>query len=632
MKSNPPKNLLYEYTYRDIRKAVDLDFIHHGEYRKETERTGVRYVKYNPSDPENSSHVGKMTGDTAIGDDRLVFFALFKTPLSQRSQERGYAAEHDAWYQTIAFLDMETAMAINNMTMRDKVEQMVLYGDVALHCSCLAGDTKIPLLDGRELRIDELQKEFGDTPFWVYSTDENGDFVPKRAVALGETGRRDDMYKITLDNGESFECTSDHLIRMRDGRYKPASELEENDSLMPLYRRVNTKGYEQVQKNTDNSKWELTYWKTASIVNHESMADKWAWIKSPSSDGETSIACHHKSGIKSDNSPENLEWLGKHEHWLLHASLGTERLRKQHKQWDIPEKRAEYTENNRRAGKVSAEMYPDQWKRMIENGTKWNREHAEHHRENLTKLWEDSEMREHIIRKIKEHHKSEDYRELMSEFKSKWWSDPENKARVSESLKRWFSDPRIREESHDTQVRVWKDEDLLKKHSDALKKWWSNPDNKKKRVDRMKNKKRDSKGRFNHSVVKIEKMQLENAVPVYDISVEGTQNFLISPGIIVHNCPSFKYWGYWAITSALGASVYSQGLEPKIRNPQDRGIVCKHMDVVLAVVGAHVPDIVRDMRLQGFDYSDDAAYKSRKPKKAVKEKPNGQQVEKDNQR
>ena len=38
-----------------------------------------------------------------------------------------------------------------------------------------------------------------------------------------------------------------------------------------------------------------------------------------------------------------------------------------------------------------------------------------------------------------------------------------------------------------------------------------------------------------HEVKAVRFLSLEEAVPVYDISVEGYQNFLLSCGVIVHN-------------------------------------------------------------------------------------------------
>ena len=59
---------------------------------------------------------------------------------------------------------------------------------------------------------------------------------------------------IELDNGEIIKCTDDHPFLMRDGTYKEAKNLCQNDSLMPLYRRASTKEYKEKFCSTNNHK------------------------------------------------------------------------------------------------------------------------------------------------------------------------------------------------------------------------------------------------------------------------------------------------------------------------------------------------------------------------------------------
>ena len=49
---------------------------------------------------------------------------------------------------------------------------------------CFPGDTKISLLDGREVSMEQLQKEVGTGEFWVYSAMPDGRVVPGRAHSL----------------------------------------------------------------------------------------------------------------------------------------------------------------------------------------------------------------------------------------------------------------------------------------------------------------------------------------------------------------------------------------------------------------------------------------------------------------
>lgn len=108
---------------------------------------------------------------------------------------------------------------------------------------CITGDTKIPLANGMALPVSELVDR---DPFWVYAFDsENNKIVPGRATASA-TRKNADLVKVTIDSGESIRCTPDHLWMMRDGTFVMAENLKTNDSLMPLYRNLNSSGHEMI--------------------------------------------------------------------------------------------------------------------------------------------------------------------------------------------------------------------------------------------------------------------------------------------------------------------------------------------------------------------------------------------------
>ena len=100
---------------------------------------------------------------------------------------------------------------------------------------CLSGDTTIPLLDGTSPTIEELVDR--EEPFYLYSLDTStGCVVPGRAVRAFYSGA-EDVYRVTLDNGEFVEATAGHPFMLRDGSFRNVSELVVGDSLMPLYTR-----------------------------------------------------------------------------------------------------------------------------------------------------------------------------------------------------------------------------------------------------------------------------------------------------------------------------------------------------------------------------------------------------------
>lgn len=105
---------------------------------------------------------------------------------------------------------------------------------------CLVGDTPIPLLDGTTKTIKEMSDLGGE--FEVYACTEDGRVVPGRAYAPRMTKASAQIWEVTLDNGETVRCTHNHPFLTRDGRWVLAENLKSGDSLMPLYRRISSRG------------------------------------------------------------------------------------------------------------------------------------------------------------------------------------------------------------------------------------------------------------------------------------------------------------------------------------------------------------------------------------------------------
>lgn len=101
---------------------------------------------------------------------------------------------------------------------------------------CLTGDTLIPLLDNTSATIAEItQRVNAGESVWVYGY-RDGRVVPAQVAAAEKTGTKATV-KVTLDNGESFRCTPDHRIMLRDGSYVEAKDLTPGTSLMSLPKR-----------------------------------------------------------------------------------------------------------------------------------------------------------------------------------------------------------------------------------------------------------------------------------------------------------------------------------------------------------------------------------------------------------
>lgn len=100
----------------------------------------------------------------------------------------------------------------------------------------------------------------------------------------------------------------------------------------------------------------------------------------------------------------------------------------------------------------------------------------------------------------------------------------------------------------------------------------------------------------------IQMLDLQEAMRLQDTSWRDKVMLAIAGDLKVHcTCPAFNYWGYRYIITQLGAAIYPQPLEPDVRNPSRRGVICKHLATVLQVLPFWWADIGRDLRKQGFE-------------------------------
>jgi len=195
----------------------------------------------------------------------------------------------------------------------------IMPAAVGVDIGCFRGDTRVPLLNGRQLTLEQMTQDGG--PYWVYSLDENRQIVPGLAVAL-KTRTDAEMMKVTVSGGDEIICTPDHLFMMNDGTYREARDLRFNDSLMPLYRRWQTRdGYESASTGKGTTR-------QTHIMIYEA-------LNGPVPEG---YVVHHRNRIHFDNSPGNLELLEAAEHSSYHRltkpSLDNSSPEFQARRWD----------------------------------------------------------------------------------------------------------------------------------------------------------------------------------------------------------------------------------------------------------------------------------------------------------
>ena len=175
---------------------------------------------------------------------------------------------------------------------------------------CFTGDTKISLVDGRELSLIDLVKEYeSGKRNYVYSFNEYKKIIePKLIEKAWCTIKNAKLIEVELDDGGKIRCTPNHKFMLRDGSYLEAKDLSEGDSLMPLYRKYPNSGqlknyrlyYEPIE-----DKWHYEHRRFAIDVFDEKHL------------------VHHENMNPKDNSPDNLIWMSKKAHIDLHNKLLT---------------------------------------------------------------------------------------------------------------------------------------------------------------------------------------------------------------------------------------------------------------------------------------------------------------------
>ncbi len=184
--------------------------------------------------------------------------------------------------------------------------------------ACLSMKSRVYLLDGRTLTIDELRQEYEDgKENWTYSIDQQtGKLIPGKIDWAGYTRKNAEMVRVHLDNEETIDCTPDHKFVLRDGSEVEAQYLTPEMSLMPIYKKrckTNKNQKEELyERIIDNStgKWNFTHLE----INPKKQIS------------ETVI--HHIDYNPSNNSPTNLVELTHEDHWKKHHSTGGHTLGK----------------------------------------------------------------------------------------------------------------------------------------------------------------------------------------------------------------------------------------------------------------------------------------------------------------
>jgi len=444
-----------------------------------------------------------------------------------------------------------------------KSEIFIVEGDSA--GGCFSGDTKVALIDGRNLTFKELVKEHKQNKKnYCYTLDKKGSVE----IALIEnpriTKRKASVIKINLDNGKEIVCTPDHKFRLTGGNYIEANSLTPRLNLAPLRRKLSEKGkyrmgiegYEMIYDNL-KSKWVLTH----------TLSDKYN-LDNKVYSRELGTHRHHIDFNKLNNNPSNLMRMNDKEHLKLHRDQAEKTL------WTDEVK--EKLRKLRRTPKFRKMMRESMLKISDELSKK------------SKKQWEDKNYKEYMKRKYLDfYHSNEEYRKdllkRLNKEQKKYWSSKENREKQSKNTREFFeTNPERKKELSELSKKQWQDKELLKWRSKKTREQWT-PEFREKRkkaynrtyfhnsiklmkdlyeydsledYDAMRIQRNDknmlkmstflnrffnnnyeemveSIENYNHKIKRI--VPLKVKIDVYDIEIKGTHNFALASGVFVHN-------------------------------------------------------------------------------------------------
>jgi ribonucleotide reductase alpha subunit len=185
---------------------------------------------------------------------------------------------------------------------------------------CITGDTPVAVADGRgAVPIRRLAEEGRDVP--VFCRNGKGKVTVRMMRNPRVTGRRREILKVILDDGNSLRVTGNHRFVLSGGTVKEARDLVPGDSLAIMTRR--TSSFEKVLPHSNSSSRQYRWISSTGHPNwnleHRLIANfHWRHRTGEGLDWRRHIV-HHRDFDGLNNDPANLEVMSKEEHDRLHS-------------------------------------------------------------------------------------------------------------------------------------------------------------------------------------------------------------------------------------------------------------------------------------------------------------------------
>ncbi|MEF8756948.1 MAG: toprim domain-containing protein, partial [Halobacteriales archaeon] len=399
-----------------------------------------------------------------------------------------------------------------------------------------------------------------------------------------------------------------HEFMLRDGSYCEAQELDEGQSLMPLYRKksdtaeenITIDGYEMVKQPIMRDFWEFTHL----------LGDRYN-VNAEKYDADVGAHKHHKDFDKHNNRPDNIERLSKGNHLELHREHAEETLHTE----EVQEKLRETRRSEEFREMMSERMQQEETVEVL--------------RKQAKAQWENDEYKKFMRDAWREYYENnpeyrERVRQRLTEETREYWADEEHRQEQSERVEQYFEEhPEAVERRRQAAEEQWEDEELREWRSKKTKEQWTDEF----REHRMEaynetyyentipfmqtvleeegtlanyDEQRRENGdpnvltkdttiekffedeaelheavqNHNHAVESIER--LEETADVYDLEVPGTHNFALEAGVFVHNsAKQARDPGFQAVLPIRGKvlNVEKHRLDRVLENEQIRNMI-----------------------------------------------------------
>lgn len=236
--------------------------------------------------------------------------------LSWKGQYKSTIKARDLWDRIVTNAYNSAEPGFLNWEMVEGESNIYYIEKLATTNPCLSGDTLVYLADGRgNVPIQKLAEDGKDVD--VFCLDDKGKPCVRVMRNPRITGYKQDIYKVTLDNGSTVRATYNHKLRLKDGIYKEIKDLKIGDSLHHLvkYDASIKDLYKKANSNSQDYKW-INNGFSKTSAEHRLIAEHTYGKKIP-----RGCVVHHKDFNASNNAPSNLEVMTKIDHDKLHGEL-----------------------------------------------------------------------------------------------------------------------------------------------------------------------------------------------------------------------------------------------------------------------------------------------------------------------